>query len=583
MTGRLALLMLLGLVVTVLAGPMLAGDAAAAADPSQAREGISWAHPFGTDDLGRDILARVLVATRLTILLALAAVLIAAGLGYALGLAATLSGGRVRKGVMLVLNLWLAFPPIVVALFVTTALFQTTTSAVIAIALAFVPLYARTMLNLAGGIVELDYIHVARMLGVSRRRRLTHHLTPNVSGPLWIQATTGVGEAMVSLSALSFIGLGVQSPNYDWGSLLAEYLDRIFTDPFVVFAPAAAITVVGIMFAFIGEAGALVMDPRRWTTTTDRKKGPPKGLEFRPTAATPSVQGPVTSSTGAAVGEPVLRLDDLRVWFAAPETSSPVVDGVSLQVAAGETVGIVGESGSGKSVTSAALARLVPEPGVVEARRIDLEGVDVMGELTPELRRHLGTRVATVFQNPMSALTPTVRIGKQMVESARFHQDLDKSAAKARALTALEEVGIPRPARVLRLYPHQLSGGMRQRVVIAMGLMTDPGVLIADEPTTALDVTIQKQILQLLSRLQDEHGMGIVFISHDFGVVREVCDRVLVMLDGRVVEQLTIDELDQAQHPYTRTLLDAVPTLDLRDDEVASAMVAAGTDEGRFA
>jgi peptide/nickel transport system permease protein len=571
-TGRLALLVLALLALAVIAGPMLFEESAARMDPSAARSDPSWNHPLGTDDLGRDVLARVAAATRLTLLLATASIALAAVLGYGLGLAAALSGSRARRAFTLALNLWLAFPPIVVALFVSTVMYQSTVSAVIAIALAYAPLFARTMLNLANAVVDLDYIHVARMLGVGPVRRLTRHIAPNVSAPLWIQTTTGIGEAMVALSALSFLGLGVQPPSYDWGSLLAEYLERIFTSPLVVLGPALAITVVGILFAFIGEAGALAMDPRRWTAGS-RNADSVHATTASTTPATDQATAPARTASSTAVPvapdpdtrdkpRPKVRVADLNVRFPSAHGSAHVVRGVSFDIAAGETLGIIGESGSGKSVSASALARLVPRPGVVEAARLELDGTNLAGELDSKLRRILGTQVATVFQNPMSALTPTMRIGKQMCESIRHHTDVTDKEARGAALQALAEVQITGGERVLRMHPHQLSGGMRQRVVIAMGLMTRPTLLIADEPTTALDVTIQQQILILLRRLQTERDMATLFISHDFGVVREVCDRVLVMYQGEIVEQLDIADLDSATHPYTRKLLAAVPSVD---------------------
>lgn len=554
-TGRLALLLLALLAVAIVVFPLLFGDSASHTNPMEARDGPSRDHLLGTDDLGRDVLSRVAAATRLTLLLATASILLAAVLGYALGLAAALSGGRARRGFTLALNLWLAFPPIVVALFVSTVMYESTVSAVVAIALAYAPLFARTMLNLATAVVDLDYIHVARLLGVGPARRLTHHISPNVSAPLWIQTTTGIGEAMVALSALSFLGLGVQPPSYDWGSLLAEYLERIFTSPLIVVGPAFAITVVGILFAFIGEAGALAMDPRRWTA------GNRDAVSARTTAKPPTAETAATPAP-TVTGPARMRVVDLNVWFPGSTGKTHVVRDVSFEIAAGETVGIIGESGSGKSVTASAIARLVPRPGMIEAGRLELDGTDLAGDVNPELRRVLGTQVATVFQNPMSALTPTMRIGAQMCESIRHHTDLSRGQARAAALQALAEVQITGSERVLKMYPHQLSGGMRQRVVIAMGLMTKPSLLIADEPTTALDVTIQQQILRLLRRLQSEHDMATLFISHDFGVVREVCDRVLVMYQGEIVERLHVADLDSASHPYTRRLLAAVPSVD---------------------
>lgn len=555
-SGQLAALFVLIIVVAAVAGPLVAGEAANRFDPIAARQGPSAHHLLGTDDLGRDVLARLIAATRLTIVLSTLAIAFSAVVGYAIGLIAAMTGGRTRTVVTACLNLWLAFPPIVVALFVS-ALYRTTASAVIAVGLAFVPLYARTMLNLASSVVESDYIHVTRLLGLSRGRRLRRHIIPNVSGPLWIQTTTGVGDAMVALSALSFLGLGVRPPGYDWGSLLAEYLDRIFTDPVVIMGPAGAITLVGIMFAFIGESGARSMDPRRWTSSMGRP-----AVASESESATPTY-GPARTSVESEVWpgdreQPLLQVRNLEVTFAEQR----VLRGISFHVNAGEVVGVVGESGSGKSMTASAIAGLVPAPGAVTADRLQMAGVNLLGSSNADVRKFKGTEIATVFQNPMAALTPSMRLGRQMTEASRLHLGLSKREARGVALAALREVQLTGGPRILRMYPNQLSGGMRQRVVIAMGLMTKPSLLIADEPTTALDVTIQAEVLALLRRLQAQHQMGILFISHDFGVIREICDRVIVMRDGEIVEELSVAELESAEHPYTRSLLKAVPDID---------------------
>ncbi len=521
-----------------------------------ARLGPSAQHWVGTDDLGRDVLSRILYATGTTLALALSAVAIAVALGYTIGLVGSAGSARVRRVIAAGLSLWLAFPPIIVALFMTAVLNASTLSAVIALGLAYAPLFARTMFNLAGGVAERDYVHAARMLGVGRVRRLTRHIAPNVAAPLWIQATVGIGEAMVGLSALSFLGLGVQPPGYDWGSLLAEYLERMFTSPVVTLAPAAAITIVGVMFAFIGEAGALAMDPRRWTATRKparRPRADAAKVDARP--------APVATLEGRRRSEPaLLEVDSLCIEFPDADSGEmrKVVSDVTFCVYRGETVGIIGESGSGKTMTASAIAGLVPNPGVVTARSLSLDGTSLTST-GRRAQRIPALKIATVFQNPMAALTPTMTIGRQMTEASRLHLGLSKAQASERAIQALTEVGITGGARVLRMYPHQLSGGMRQRVVIGMGLMTNPELLLADEPTTALDVTIQKQVLELFKELKRTKLMTTLFISHDFGVIREVCDRVIVMLDGRVVEELAVAQLDQASHPYTRKLLDAVP------------------------
>ena len=259
--------------------------------------------------------------------------------------------------------------------------------------------------------------------------------------------------------------------------------------------------------------------------------------------------------------EVVLSLRDLRVTFATMLGDVQAVRGVDLDVHAGEIVGIVGESGSGKSVTFLGMLGLLPRLARVEGSAT-VRGAEMIGASTKEMRAIRGKRVAMIFQDPLSALNPTHRIGNQIVEMIREHQPLSKEAAMRRAVELLDLVGIPQPDQRARQYPHEFSGGMRQRVMIAMAIANDPEVLIADEPTTALDVTVQAQILEVMQRIQRELGTAIVLITHDLGVVARVADRVQVMYAGRTVERGSVDGIfSSSTHPYTRGLMSALPDI----------------------
>ncbi|GJG88168.1 ABC transporter ATP-binding protein [Gemmatimonadetes bacterium T265] len=260
---------------------------------------------------------------------------------------------------------------------------------------------------------------------------------------------------------------------------------------------------------------------------------------------------------------PVLSVRNLRTWFHGGDAPARAVDGVSFDVMPGETLGVVGESGCGKSVTALSVLRLVRPPGRIEpGSEIRFDGRDLLALRERELRAVRGDRIAMIFQEPMTALNPVLTVGEQIAEVPRVHAGLGRKAAWARAVEMLDAVGIPDPARRAGEYPHQLSGGTRQRVMIAMALVMNPAVVIADEPTTALDVTIQAQILELLAEMQQRLGTAILLITHDLGVVAEVARRVVVMYAGEVVEEATADALFAApQHPYTEGLLAAVPRL----------------------
>ncbi|HNU11962.1 MAG TPA: ABC transporter ATP-binding protein [Rubrivivax sp.] len=261
----------------------------------------------------------------------------------------------------------------------------------------------------------------------------------------------------------------------------------------------------------------------------------------------------------------LLQVERLRTHFDTLAGTVRSVDGVSFAVDAGQTLGIVGESGCGKSVTAMSIMRLVPTPPGRHAGRILYRGEDLLRLPESEMRRIRGDRISMIFQEPMTSLNPVLTVGRQIAESVWRHQKVGKSQAMERAVEMLALVQIPEPGRRAQEYPHQLSGGMRQRVMIAMALACRPDLLIADEPTTALDVTIQAQILDLIRRLQGELGMALVLITHDLGVVAEACDRVIVMYAGRKVEEASVLELfERPLHPYTRALMASMPAMNTR-------------------
>ncbi|OZM58329.1 peptide ABC transporter ATP-binding protein [Lottiidibacillus patelloidae] len=266
----------------------------------------------------------------------------------------------------------------------------------------------------------------------------------------------------------------------------------------------------------------------------------------------------------------ILEVKNLQVSFDTYAGEVQAVRGVSFDLRKGETLAIVGESGSGKSVTSKSLMRLIPSPpGRIKNGEVLFEGKDLTKLSEREMQSIRGSEIAMIFQDPMTSLNPTMTIGKQITEGLRKHQGLSASAAKVRAIELLDLVGIPSPETRISQYPHQFSGGMRQRVVIAIALSCNPKILIADEPTTALDVTIQAQILELLKDLQDKLGMAVIFITHDLGVVANIADRVAVMYAGKIVETGLVEEVFyNPQHPYTWGLLGSMPSVDTSDEEL---------------
>ncbi|WP_238652727.1 ABC transporter ATP-binding protein [Paenibacillus piscarius] len=261
--------------------------------------------------------------------------------------------------------------------------------------------------------------------------------------------------------------------------------------------------------------------------------------------------------------QPVLKIEDLHTHFFTERGEVPAVDGVDLYINPGEILGVVGESGCGKSVTSLSVLKLVPSPpGQIVGGRILLKGRDILPLKDKEMRKIRGDSVAMIFQEPMTSLNPLFTVGQQIIETVRLHRGLARKEARAHGVDMLRKVGIPRPEAIMDEYPHRLSGGMRQRVMIAMAVSCSPELLIADEPTTALDVTIQAQILELIRQLNEEQGTAIMLITHDLGVVAEMCHRVAVMYAGKVVEEGRVrDIFKNPLHPYTRGLIESVPRM----------------------
>ena len=262
-------------------------------------------------------------------------------------------------------------------------------------------------------------------------------------------------------------------------------------------------------------------------------------------------------------------LDVENLWVKFPTRSGvfDAVRGINLTLGQ-ERLGIVGESGSGKSMTGRAILRLIRSPGMVTADKMDLEGVDLMGRTEKEMRDVRGKQISLIMQDPKFSLNPVMRVGQQISEAYRLHAKASKSEAKRKSIEMLEAFAIPDPERVYNMYPHEVSGGMGQRIMIAMMLIPNPKIMIADEPTSALDVSVQMQVLEIMDKLVKERGMGLIFISHDLNLVSSFCDRVLIMYAGRVVETLAADKLHEAQHPYTQGLLNSLPRLDAPKDRL---------------
>ncbi|WP_326829917.1 dipeptide/oligopeptide/nickel ABC transporter permease/ATP-binding protein [Streptosporangium sp. NBC_01810] len=514
----------------------------------------SATHPLGTDSLGHDLLAQVMRGTQQSLLIALSVALGAALIGTVTGIVAGFYRGRTDAVLMRVVDLFLTVPTIAVAAVLGHNFAGESGWFLIAAVLAALmwTTVARVVRGVVLGLREREFVAAARSLGASNARIMASHILPNVAGPIIVSVTILVASAILAETALSFIGFGVQPPDTSLGLLIANAQSAVSTRPWLFYSPGVVILLIALSINFIGDGLRDALDPAHT-----------RGPRRRRYLAQPAQR------TDVIPDEVLLSIRDLRVVFAADGGDVPAVRRLDLDLRRGEVVGLVGESGSGKSVSAAAIMGLLPPTATVSGS-IRFAGQEVIGLAEPQYRRLRGRRVAMVFQDPMSSLSPVHTIGDQVAEAVRVHQGCSWAAARDRAVELLDVVGVPDARNRLRDYPHQFSGGMRQRVVIAMAIANDPDLIIADEPTTALDVTVQAQVLAALRAVRERTGAAILLITHDLGIVAQVADRIAVMYAGRLVETGTaVDVFDHPAMPYTRGLLDSIPRLDRpADDEL---------------
>jgi peptide/nickel transport system permease protein len=512
---------------------------------------LAGEHLLGTDALGRDILSRIIWGIRVSLAVGISATVIAAFFGSLIGLIAGYAGGRTDNMMMRGIDMVMAFPYILLALAIVAVLGPGLLNALYAIALVNIPFFARNIRGVVLGLSHREFIDAARLSGMTNIRILLSEILPNVLPVIVITMSTTIGWMILETAGLSFLGLGAQPPQADLGTMLGEGRKILFTAPHVSVIPGAIIFFLVMSINLVGDGVRDVLDPRLRS-----------GALTRPVART-AIDVPTQQVTAPERTTHVLDVRGLRTEFRTGSTAHAAVGGVDIHLHEAECLGLVGESGSGKSVTAMSIMGLVPTPpGRIAGGSITLDGEDLLAASDERIRKLRGGAVSHIFQDPLSTLHPLFTIGDQLVEAIRSHQPLSYAEASKKAVDLLVLVRIPSARQRLKSYPHELSGGMRQRVCIAMALANGPKVLIADEPTTALDVTVQAQILVLMKKLRQETQASILFITHDFGIVSAICDRVAVMYAGRIVETGTTDQvLGAPAHPYTRKLIRSVPIL----------------------
>jgi len=554
---------LLIVIVAAIFAPLIAPHPPDAQDINAVNAGPSFSHWFGTDDLGRDILSRLIWGARISLRAAFEIVGLAAVIAIPLGLIAGFFRGAVDSVIMRTMDALFSFPPLILALTVAALLGADINDAAIAIAIVFVPSFVRLLRGEVIAVREEAYIESARSLGATSNRLIGRHVLPNVASPIIIQLALALGFALLTEAGLSFLGIGEQPPIPSWGGMLQEGFQFINSAPWAVIFPGVAIMLTVLAFN-------LVADGLRDALGRERPSGSGLvGAEGDKRRRSVLHLGPDVQAEGETpTPEPeLLEVDGLRVEFLTRKEWLPVMEDANFAVRRGRTLGFVGESGSGKTVSALSIMGLLPPKVSRVAGSIRFERRELTSLGPAELRKLRGNDIAMIFQEPMTSLNPAFTVGNQIAEQVRTHLGVTRAAAWKVAVQMLDRVEIPRAAIRAEDYPHAFSGGMRQRVMIAMALSCSPKLLIADEPTTALDVTTQAQIVELLHSLQREEDMAMIFVTHDLGVIADVADDVVVMYAGQIVEQRAAADLfARPRHPYTEALLHSIPQLTPRGE-----------------
>lgn len=535
------------IVLAVVFAPVLSRYSPLTQDLHSTLSGPSAAHWLGTDDLGRDVMSRLLFGGRETLLGVVEALVVFLAIGTSLGLAAGMSRGAVDTLIVRAAEVLLSVPAFIITLVMLSIVPGNISVAMITLGVLTSPLLVRVVRGTTRGVRNELFVQGARTSGLTEFQITVRHVLPRLAGPIIVQATIFSGTAIMAETGLGYLGFGTPLPNPSWGNMVLTASQNISRAPWLL-VPTGGIIIVTIMTLMLLGDSIRDVVAERWSGSrpTRRRVRSPKAT---------------TGQTGSVTGEvPVLDVRGLTIEVDTATGPVRLVEDVSFSLGRGESVCLVGESGSGKSITSLALLGLSRGTRVA-AGRIMIEGVDMVSS-TPEQMRHLrATSFGYITQDPQPSLDPSMRVGDLLAQLVRLHQGVDSRAAKRIARDLLERVRIAEPARVARRYPHQLSGGMAQRVVIAAALSANPKVLIADEPTTALDVTVQAEILALLHELcDDDDSMTLLLVTHNWGVVADIADRVIVIRHGCVVEEGPVRQIfAEPTQAYTRAMLEADP------------------------
>lgn len=520
-------------------------------------------HWMGQDSLGRDILSRLMYGARWSLAIGLGATLLALIVGAALGAIAATSRKAVDETLMRCLDIVMAFPGIALAAVLVAVFGGGILVLICAIAFLFTPPIARVVRANVMDQYGEDYVVAERIVGARTPHILIKHVAINCAAPILVFCTVQVAEAIVFEASLSFIGAGVRPPDPSWGSVIADGKNMVLLGGWwaTVFPGLLMlITVLALNILSEGVSDAWAAPATRDVPGEARKEDrleapePGSGKVLELPGLTEAAERLRARARPLPEGTPVLTVSGLTIGFDARHGGVDIVDGISFHVRPGEVLGLVGESGCGKSLTALTVMGLEPK-GARIGGQVTFDGEQLIGMPMRVRRRLLGHDMAMIYQDALSSLNPAMTVRSQLKQVVR-------RGGRRTAVELLELVGLD-PDRTLRSYPHELSGGQRQRVLIAMALSRDPKLIVADEPTTALDVTVQAQVIQLLLRLREELGFALILVSHDLALVADVTDRVVVMYGGQIVETgVTADLVETPSHHYTRGLLGSVLSLE---------------------
>lgn len=561
-TGAVSMLVLAIVALAAVLAPVLATHDPGLASLQAVLAKSGPDHVLGADSAGRDVFSRLLFAGQFSLAGALLALVVAVAIGVTGGLVAGYYGGWFDSVSSWLTGLLMAMPGIVILLAARAVVGPSMWLSMMIFGVLLSPAYFRLVYACVTAVRNELYVDAARVSGLSDFRIIGRHILTVVRAPVIIQSAMVLGIAIAIQAGLEFLGLGdLNIPT--WGSMLNDGFINLYKAPTLVLWPSLVLGVVCIALTLLANAMRDELERSRGPVKRRRKGAAVvDAAEAAAKRGEPAVVHPETPAGArtASAGEVLLEVTDLGVGYDQPDGSTThVVNHVGLTVRRGEVHGLVGESGSGKTQTAFSILRLLPQGGRVTGGSIVFDGTDLARLSEKEMTKVRGQRIAYIPQEPMSNLDAAFTIGSQLMEPMRVCLGISKAEARKRALALLAKVGIPHPERTFNAYPHEISGGMAQRVLIAGAVSCEPDLLIADEPTTALDVTVQAEVLDLLRELQDELKMGVILVTHNFGVVADLCDRVTVMQTGRVVETGPVRTIfKDARHPYTRQLLEAI-------------------------